>query len=125
MRAARWGTAILGAVMGLGAAMPLGWAAADEYHPKGYLDGAARKLGRGAANVLTAPLELIRTPYFIGAQDGGFAAITAGMAQGLVAGVVRELAGIVEVATFPIPIPKDFRPLVKPEFVYAHGDWAP
>lgn len=121
----RWALVLFGFVMAWGLAMPLGWAAGDEYHPKGYLDGAARKLGRGAANVLTAPLELIRTPYFIGAQDGGFAAITAGMAQGLVAGVVRELAGIVEVVTFPIPIPKDFRPLVRPEFVYAHGDWAP
>lgn len=124
MRTHRWALGALGMAAVMGLVMPLGWAA-EEHHPKGYLDGAGRKLGRGAANIVTAPLELIRTPYFVGQQDGGFAAITVGLVQGAVAGAVRALAGVVEVATFPIPIPKGFRPLVQPEFVYAHGDWAP
>ena len=100
-------------------------AAAEEVHPSSYWDGIARKLGRGVANVVTAPLELIRKPYLVGEQDGGFAGLTVGIVQGVKAMVMRELAGIYEVATFMLPIPKEFRPLVSPEFVYAHGDWAP
>lgn len=90
-----------------------------------YGKGATRKLGRGLANVATAPLELIRTPYFVEQRDGGLASITVGIVQGVGAVVIRELAGIVETVTFPIPLPKRFAPLIEPEFVYAHGDWAP
>lgn len=99
--------------------------AAEEVHPMNYWDGIARKLGRGVANVVTAPLELIRKPYLVGEEEGGFAGITVGLAQGVKAMAMRELAGLYEVATFCLPIPKEFQPLVYPEFVYAHGDWTP
>jgi len=100
-------------------------AAAEESQPSGYWDGAGRKLGRGAANVVTAPLELIRNPYLVSEQDGALAGITVGLVHGVKDLVVRALAGVYEVATFLLPVPKGFRPLVSPEFVYAHGDWAP
>ena len=90
-----------------------------------YGKGSTRKLGRGVANIIGAPLELIRTPYYVERDDGGFASITVGIVQGVGAAVVRELAGIVETVTFPIPVPKNFSPLLLPEFVYAHGDWSP
>ena len=89
----------------------------------GYLRGATRKLGRGVANVSTGLLELIRTPYFVNQQDGGLASITVGIVQGVANAVVRELAGVYDVVTFPVPFPKEFCPVLRPEFVYAHGDW--
>ncbi|MBI2884916.1 MAG: exosortase system-associated protein, TIGR04073 family [Candidatus Omnitrophica bacterium] len=87
---------------------------------------AGRKLGRGAANILTGPLELFRTPYLVSQRDGGVAGVTVGVVHGCGAFIVREIAGALEVLTFPVGIPRaDFSPLVRPEFVYAHGDWTP
>ena len=84
-----------------------------------------RKLGRGLANVVTAPLELIRKPFLVGQDDGGLAGMTVGVVQGIGAAVIREGAGLIEVVTFPLPFPNYFQPLVMPEFVYANGDWVP
>ena len=51
--------------------------------PKNYWHGTARKLGRGVANVLLAPLELIRKPFLVGQADGGVAGATSGWCRGL------------------------------------------
>lgn len=91
----------------------------------GYLEGSTRKLGRGVCNLVTAPLELIRTPHLVAQQEGEVAGATVGMIQGVGALIIRELAGAIEVATFFLPFPNGFEPLVQPEFVYAHGDWVP
>lgn len=100
-----------------------GWSE-DAWAPKSYAHGCARKLGRGVANILSAPLELVRKPVLVGRIDGGFAALTAGLADGLRAFGERELAGMIETATFAFPFPgHDFRPLVEPEFIYANGAW--
>jgi len=98
--------------------------AAAETSP-GYLEGSAKKLGRGVANLLTGPLELIREPYLVSQREGGVSGLTVGIVRGVVSGVIRELAGVIEVATFFVPVPKGFQPLVQPEFIYSHGDWAP
>ena len=87
--------------------------------------GSARKLGRGLANVLTFPLELLREPYLGGQADGGIAGATVGVVKGISSAVVRGGAGLVEVLTFYAPFPVlDFQPMVKPEFVFANGNWA-
>lgn len=111
-------------VLLLGLGIP-GSLAAEETMLKWYANGTARKLGRGLANVVTAPLELIREPYLVSERDGGVAGLTVGMARGLGAVVLREVAGVIETATFYVPLPRDFQPLLQPEFVYAHGDWSP
>lgn len=89
----------------------------------GYAEGSMRKLGRGVANVATGPLELIRTPSLVNEREGWIAGLTVGITQGISAMVVRELAGALEVATFFIPIPKHFKPIVTPEFVFQDGKW--
>ena len=89
-----------------------------------YSDGALRKLGRGIANVLTGPGELIRMPELVGRRDGYFAALTVGLVQGAWRTALRELAGAFEITTFYWEMPKKFGPLVTPEFVWKHGDWA-
>ena len=118
----RWMGLVIMLVMGCGLAAPL---AASDTPPQTYAQGATRKLGRGIANVATAPLEMIRTPYFVSQRDGGVAGVTVGIVQGMWASLLRELAGVFEVATFMVPIPSKFEPLMSPEFIYAHGDWAP
>ncbi|MBI4323559.1 MAG: exosortase system-associated protein, TIGR04073 family [Candidatus Omnitrophica bacterium] len=121
-RSGRW--LVLALLMASGLGGPR-LAADEDQPPQSYAQGATRKLGRGVANVATAPLELIRVPYLMSQRDGGLAGLSVGMVQGAWAAVVRELAGAVEVTTFLIPLPKDFQPLIRPEFVYANGDWSP
>ena len=86
-------------------------------------DKSLRKLGRGVTNVLTFPLELIRTPEKVGRADGALAGASVGLAQGLFRAVQRAGVGIFEVVTFYAEVPKDYAPLMQPEFVYAHGNW--
>ena len=88
------------------------------------MDGALRKLGRGVANVASCPAELIRIPTLVGRQDGYLAAMSVGLLQGAWHMIQRGTVGLFEVATFYAEIPKGFRPLFTPEFVWAHGDWS-
>ena len=103
----------------VGMAVP---AFANETSPS-YMTGALRKLGRGVANVVSCPFELIRTPELVGRKDGYPAAVTVGIFQGVWRTVERGVVGVVEAGTFFVAIPKDFAPILQPEFIYAHGDW--
>ena len=95
---------------------------ANEPSPS-YIMGALRKLGRGVANVVSCPFELIRTPELVGRKDGYPAALTVGILQGVWRTVLRGVVGVVEAGTFFVAIPKDFAPILRPEFIYAHGEW--
>ena len=98
--------------------------AAAQEAPPSYADGMWRKLGRGAANLLTCPAELLRTSERVGRRDGAISGVTVGVVQGLWRGLLRGGAGAIEVATFFLEVPKGFRPIIQPEFVWAHGNWA-
>ncbi len=89
-----------------------------------YMDGVWRKLGRGVANIGTGPLEILRTPALVGRADGYISAMTVGMLQGAWRVLLREVTGVFEIVTFAVEIPDNFAPLMKPEFVWAHGNWA-
>ena len=103
----------------VGMAVP---AFANETSPS-YMTGALRKLGRGVANVVSCPFELLRTPEMVGRKDGYPAALTVGIFQGVWRALERGVVGVVETGTFFVAIPKDFAPILQPEFIYAHGDW--
>ena len=90
-----------------------------------YVNGVTRKLGRGIANVATAPLEILRHPVLVDERDGRVAGLTIGLIRGAIWTVWRAVGGAWEVVTFPLPIPGGFRPVVEPEFVFAHGQWSP
>lgn len=110
---------ILGMVMAVGSAALVGAQQAESSS----LEGSSRKLGRGISNAITFPLELVRTPTLVGRREGYLAALSVGMVQGTVRTVLRGLTGLFELATFYAEIPKNFEPLMKPEFVWHHGDW--
>ena len=96
------------------------WAANSEVSPLADMDynnGVGRKLGRGASNTAFGWMELLKGIQDVGEQNGFFAAITWGPFYGLGKSVVRSAAGVYEMATFPIPVPRNFQPLVQPEFV--------
>ena len=87
---------------------------ANEGSPS-YMQGALRKLGRGAANVVSFPLELIRTPELVGQKDGYPAALSVGLLQGVWNGIVRGVSGVTDIVTCFVEFPKqDFAPIVQP-----------
>ncbi len=118
-RVSRW-IGVLCLLVLLGGGMPLASAESSPSH----VDGMLRKLGRGLANVVTSPAELIRTPEMVEHQDGYLAAMTVGILQGAWHTIARAGVGIFEIATFYSPVPHDFAPIIQPEFVWQHGNWA-
>ena len=83
---------------------------------------AARKMGRGLAAItcgfLEIPGNIVKTTEAQGPAWG----FTLGFAKGLGAFVVRELVGVYEFLSAPIPAPEGFRPILKPEFPWGHFD---
>ncbi len=117
-RVSRW-TGLFCLLVLLGGGIPL---ASAESHPSD-VDGMLRKLGRGVANVLTSPAELIRTPELVEHQDGYLAAMTVGILQGAWHTIARIGVGAFEIVTFYAAIPRDFAPIIQPEFVWQQGNW--
>ena len=76
------------------------------------------KLGRGVANTLTGWVELPKNIYNMSVEDNAFAGMTLGLAKGAGMTLVRTGAGIYEIATFPFPLPENFRPILEPEYVF-------
>ena len=81
-----------------------------------YGAGAGKKLGRGLANTAFGWLDIPKGIEKVGDENNFIAAATWGVIYGTGNAVVRTLAGVYEVVTFPIPAPANFEPLVKPEF---------
>ena len=86
-------------------------------HAEDITKGPIEKLGRGIANVLTCPFEIPKGIGDVDEEKGMFAAYTWGILQGTVNTLKRAVVGVFEVATFPIPIPADYKPvLTDPEY---------
>ncbi len=115
------GVAIL-AAMCLGIS-PSGWADGPQT-ANTRVNGIFHKLGRGIANIVTCPLELLRVPMIVSRKDGNLAGWSVGVVKGAAQTIGRGVAGVYEVLTFYAEIPDDYAPLIKPEFVWAHGNWA-
>ena|SRR3989338_3191309 len=76
------------------------------------------KLGRGVANTLTGWVELPKNVYKTSVEDNALAGITLGLAKGAGMTIVRTGAGIYEIATFPFPLPENYKPILEPEYVF-------
>ena len=79
---------------------------------------AFTKLGRGVANTLTGWVELPKTIYNTSKEENALAGMTLGLAKGAGLSIVRTGAGIFEVATFPFPLPENYKPILEPEYVF-------
>ena len=125
MAGARWRRVAGGILLGSLMAAPVAWASTESVTSEpSYVDGALRKLGRGVANVITCPAEILRTAETVRIREGFLAAASVGLVRGLARTVQRGVVGIFEIATFYAEVPEDFQPLMRPEFVFMHGDWA-
>ncbi len=74
----------------------------------------AEKLGDGVLNTVTSWTDIPRDVADVSEQDNVFWGITYGLGQGIASGFTRGVAGVVDVATFPVS-PYD-EPSVKPEY---------
>jgi len=82
-----------------------------------FCDGPLTKLGRGISNVLTCPLEVPEQTSRVGDSDGPVAGWTVGILKGVQMTIERAAVGVYEVATFMLPYPKDYQPILKdPEY---------
>ncbi len=83
---------------------------------------AIRKLGRGICNCITFPLEIFNQISKTNNTDGPMAAVSYGVAKGVIMTGYRAVVGAYEVLTFPFPVPEYYKPiLVDPEFMLE--DW--
>ena len=81
-------------------------------------NNAMTKLGRGILNILDAVTEIPGTVMRESSADGVATGVTAGTVKGIVNTVVRGLVGVYEVATFPIPVPEGYAPILDdPKFL--------
>ena len=80
---------------------------------------AWKKLGRGACNMLTFPLELFSQISRTNVSDGPMAAFTWGLLKGVGMTAFRAVVGVYETVTFPFPCPEGYKPiLTEPEFFF-------
>ena len=87
-----------------------------------YAGTPLEKLGRGAANIATSPLEVYFTVVDENKDNGPAAALTWGALKGLYRAVARAVVGVYEVATFPLPHPENYDPIiVDPEYLLEDG----
>ena len=77
-------------------------------------DDPAAKLGRGAENILTSPLEFLIQYKMAAEENGGITTFVKGTLYGLGMTAVRILGGAYEIVTFPIPVPENYAPLMDP-----------
>lgn len=75
------------------------------------------KLGRGVVNIFTGWLEIPKQTAEEWRRTDPFTGTILGVIKGVWLGIGRTFAGFYEVISFPFPIPRDYRPIMEPEFV--------
>ncbi len=89
-----------------------------------YCDDPIKKLGRGICNVVTCPFEVLEQIKRTNNSDGPMAALTYGVLKGVGMTGLRAVVGVYEVATFPIPLPQGYKPiLTDPEYFFEEKNW--
>jgi putative exosortase-associated protein (TIGR04073 family) len=81
---------------------------------------ATRKLGRGLAAMTTGFLEVPGNVVQTARERGAVWGVTLGFAEGLGRLVVRELVGVYEFVTAPVPAPAGYRPILRPEYPWGY-----
>ena len=78
-----------------------------------------RKLSRGMANTVTGIFEIPVTIQAVTNEEGPVAGLSWGLFLGTGAALTRTGVGLVEVLTFPFPLPATgYAPLLRPEFLF-------
>ena len=81
--------------------------------------GAFGKLSRGFTNLVTGWVEIPKRIMETTGTSGAFAGWTWGVIRGMGYGFVRTAGGLYETVTFPFPAPTEYRPIIRPTFVFS------
>jgi putative exosortase-associated protein (TIGR04073 family) len=77
----------------------------------------ALKAARGVDNTLLGLVaELPKTMYYQSQEHGLPYGMTVGAFQGIAVGLTRTGVGLYELATFPVPVPPGYQPILSPQF---------
>jgi putative exosortase-associated protein (TIGR04073 family) len=87
--------------------------------------GPTRKFGRGVANLLFAPTEIIVNINKLNKEEGNNAAFSYGLARGIRRSAARHVAGLIEILTWPFPsyLRGSYYPLLPPDVPYIHAGY--
>jgi putative exosortase-associated protein (TIGR04073 family) len=80
-------------------------------------DRMLHKLGRGIANVLTGWMEIPKEIAEAWRETDPITGLIVGTIKGVGYTIVRVVAGVYEILTFPMPFPENYEPIIEPEFV--------
>ena len=82
--------------------------------------GFLRKLQRGFLNIVFSPMEISTALAQEKAENAEQMPPSwmSGLARGTAFMGGRALAGVYEIVTFPFPLPKNYEPIVSPEFAW-------
>jgi putative exosortase-associated protein (TIGR04073 family) len=88
-----------------------------------YAKGPGDKLVRGTANILSGWLEIPQTidEEWKASKNAGIG-IVAGLFKGIVLAAGRMASGVWDVLTFPAPVPENYEPLFKPDYVFGQAE---
>ncbi|MCB2156042.1 exosortase system-associated protein, TIGR04073 family [bacterium] len=89
----------------------------DVYRESTDIDMMFHKLGRGVSNLLLGWVEVPKCIAKEWHQTDPFTGTIVGFVKGVGWGVARTLAGAYEIISFPFPVPREYAPIMYPEFV--------
>lgn len=81
--------------------------------------GVAIKLLRGVVNAATGWVEIPKQMSLVWQESGAGPGMSWGLIKGIGFAVARSVVGGYEIATFPMPIPDGYRPIMQPEYVFS------
>ncbi len=81
-------------------------------------DTPLAKLGRGITNAFFSPMEYGTNIQKVAAKKGYASGFVEGILKGTCYTIGRILSGVYDVVTFPIPCPEDYKPIMKPDYVF-------
>ncbi len=81
--------------------------------------GAAVKLLRGVVNAATGWVEIPKQMSVVWQESGPGPGMSWGLIKGIGFAAARSVVGGYEIATFPMPIPDGYRPIMQPEYVFS------
>lgn len=84
-------------------------------------DGPVDKLGRGLAGMIAGVLELPGNTWQETNRRGAIG-VPIGLGKGIAMVIARELVGVYEFVTSPLPVPAGYRPILEPEYPWDYFD---
>jgi putative exosortase-associated protein (TIGR04073 family) len=89
----------------------------DVYRENTDVQKMFHKLGRGISNVLLGWVEIPKNIAKEWRRTEPFTGTIVGSVKGIGWAIARTLSGVYEIISFPFPVPRNYEPIMYPEFV--------